>query len=141
MASHIVGDFGMTIAFGTTSYAPKFRGIRINAGTRNRINTSHLSQSAYDSGVSAYATSRPGGLIRDATIEVDLVHDFGDEPPISKAQETITVTFTDSGTTTDGAFACTGHVMNYSIESGDDTEFTGTLTIAVDSAPSWTDSA
>ena len=140
MAVTPTNTFGTTVAFATTSFAPKLRGIRINPGERNSIDTSHLNLTVYDGGVSAFATTIPGGIIRGASIEFDVTWTFDDEPPISKANETITVTFNDSGTT-DGVFACSGHVTTYGIEGGDDTEWTGTVSCALSGDPTWTNAA
>ena len=146
MAVTLTNTFGVTVTFATTAPVFRLRGIRINPGERNTIDTSSLNVTAFDSGVSAFGTSIPGGIIRGGTIEFDVIWGFDEAavaqklPPIHNAVEVIEVTFTGSGTI-DGRFTVSGFITNYTIDGGDDTEYTGTVTCSTTGAPTWRDAS
>ena len=140
MASAVVSDFGVTVAFSTTAtnYAPLLRGLSYDGAERNVIDTSHLGLTAYDTKYSAFRTKAPGGLIEPGTWTFDVVWDFGDEPPIASVAETLTITFTGSGSVTTATFAMSGFVTGYTITAGDDTTYEGQFTWQQAGEPTWT---
>ena len=142
MAGTATTTYGATVAFGTTSYSAKITDIDGAEPTRSAIDTSHLGLTAYDTGVSAFRTFIPGGFIDGGELSLDLVWDMGDEPPISQAAETITITFVGtSGGVADGSLAFSGFVTSYKYNGPMDDRWGGTVTVKVAGEPTWTDAS
>ena len=79
--------------------------------------------------------------VEGGTITLGWIGLFSIEPIISKIAETITITFTGSGSGTEGKFAFTGYVTDYSISGDAEEAYTGTITCKVASGITWTDAA
>ena len=147
MAVTLTNTFGVTVTVGASPPVFRLRGVRVNPGERNVIDTSHLGLTAFDSGVSAFGTSIPGGIIRGGTIELDVIWGFDEDsgtniPPLSKGVDTILVTFVGSGVGgTDASFSVSGYITTYNIEGGDDTEWTGTVSCAITGNPTFVEAS
>lgn len=106
-----------TIAFGTSSFAPKVRSITIGEQTREALNDSDLS-------TTNQMTFIPSDLI-DAggfTMEVEWDQSFAVFPPMTANPETITISFPlKSGQSVRGTLAGSGFLTSLSgpnIENG-----------------------
>jgi hypothetical protein len=91
--------------------------------------------------VSAIKNFIPSGLIDGGEFSCGITWTMKGEPPISKVAETITITFVDTGSATDGALACTGFLTEYSVDGELDGKWEGSITVKVASAATWTDAA
>ena len=120
MAGTALIGTGATIAFGTSSYS-----VEVTNCNRPAIDTTHL-------GTTNARTFRPGDLYDGGQVEVDIHYDPDDHPPISGAEETITITFDVPSGLTNGATAqFTGFIIETGIENPLEDKVTGSYTIKV----------
>lgn len=92
---------GATITFGTSSFTGSITAIGGFTTTREALDTSHL-------GTSTYRTFTPGDLIDAGEFEVTLLYDADEQPPISGAAETVTITLPDSNPASGGGATIAG---------------------------------
>lgn len=121
---------GATIAFGTSSYSADILSINGSGITRPSIDTSHMG--------STVRTFIPGDLVDNGTVEVEIIFDPDDQPPISAAAETITIEF-NSPETTGAQAAGSGFVTDWEFGAPLEDKMTGTYTIKWAGAVTWTD--
>lgn len=134
---------GITIAFGTSSFTANVHSMTPEGFTRPVIGSSYFAQSG------AYALKIPGTLVDAQSIEFEIEFDPDDEPPITAAAETLTITFpVPTGKSTGATLAGTGFISEFSFEAesikdGEDAMLVGSFTWTWDGAtvPTWTDSA
>ena len=130
---------GSTVAFATTAFTGKITGIDFSGTSRPAVDTSNIGLGVYATGVSAYRTFIPSGLIDGGELKLDLIWTHGAEPPISKAAESITLTLTNLGSGAAGVITFPGFVSGYSISGEQDGCWKGTVTVKVSGAPTvWT---
>ena len=77
---------GATITFGTSGFSANVTNITFDEMVRPVVPTSHLATSTYD-------TSIPGDLVDPGGFTATLQYDPDEQPPITGAAETITVTY------------------------------------------------
>lgn len=131
--------FGASIAFTTTSFAPKITSVSVDGMERGDVETSHLGLTVYDSGVSAFRTFAPGGLIDGGTLTLGWRGHMDEEPPISKVAETITLTLANTGSSSDATLAFSGYVKSYSYNGDDETAYEGQIVLKIAGDITWTD--
>lgn len=124
---------GMTIAFGTSSWAGKVTSISRSGVARESRQTSHL-------GTSTWHTHVIGKLTEPGTCEIDVLYSPNDPPPSATAAETITITF-PLGTGESGAATevFSGAVIGFDWTGAMEELYTGTITVKVLGAPTYTD--
>jgi len=129
---------GTTIAFGTSSYSTEILSISGNDITREDIDVTHM-------GSTNYREFIPGDLVDGGTIEMEILLDPDDQPPIAGAAETITITFPiPSGSSNGATLAFTGYINAWSWTAPLEETMSGTITIKIDgkgTEPNWTDAS
>lgn len=129
---------GTTITFGTSSFTAEVMSLAGNDITREDIDVTHM-------GSTNYREFIPSDLADGGTIEMEINFDPDDQPPITGAAETITITFPlPSGQSTPADLEFTGYVNSWSWNAPLEENMTATITIKVDGVttePTWTDSA
>lgn len=95
--------------------------------TRNDVNTTVLNQSG------THHTYIPAALIEGGTLDMTIIHDETKIPPITKAAETVTVTYPNGAT-----IAFTGYMNKYRKTAPLDDLITADVSIKVASAPAYT---
>lgn len=130
---------GLTVAFGTTSYAPIIRSIGWSGLERGAVDNSHVGLTDHDSGISAFMEWIPRGWIDGGEIQFEIIWGHDKEPPISKAAETITITFVGTGTVGQGSLAFSGFVTGFTMDGTDEDGYVGTVTVKIAGGYTWTD--
>lgn len=128
---------GTTIAFGTSGFTAEIMSVNGNDISREDIETTHM-------GTTNYKTFIPGDLVDGGTLEVEFSLDPDDQPPVTAAAETITVTFpVPSGLSSGATYVFSGYVNSWSFTDAKEELMTGSMTIKVDgnTEPVWTDAS
>lgn len=134
---------GATIAFGTSSFTASFLSIGSFEQTREALDNSHL-------GTTNYRSKTPGDLVEPGEFTLELFfnpEDHGtsdDLPPITAAAETVTITLpiSNSGNTTNAAFAGSAFVTSWgSPEMVTDSLMQSTVTVQWATGPTYTEEA
>lgn len=126
---------GTTIAFGTSSWSANILGITGDGASRPAIDTSHM-------GTSADRTFMPGDLTDNGSVGLEFQFDPDEDPPISAAAETITITFPIPSGLTSGATAVfTGFMTDWSFGVPLEELMTGSATLKVSGNIVWTDAS
>lgn len=125
-----------TITFGTSGFTANFHMLSGPEQERPKINKSHL-------GSADFEEYMPGDLVEPGEIEGEFEYDPDEQPPISAAVETITLTYPSAlanGATCIG----TGFVTRWSApELRNNTLMVARVTVAFDgvTGPAWADAA
>lgn len=97
-----------TIVFATSGFTANFHMIGSFEQERPDIKTSHL-------GTTGFETYIPGDLVEPGEFEVEFEYDPDEQPPISSAAETITITHpVPSGSSNGATCAGTGYIKKWS---------------------------
>lgn len=124
---------GLTITFGTTSYAGEIIGCNLTGVSRTVIDTSHM-------GTTGARTKAAGKLYEPGTLEVSVNWKPDAQPPITTAEETITLTF--PSTKANGAtLVAPGFVSAFSGSFPLEEKMTGSFTIQLTDDHAWTDAS
>ena len=126
---------GITISFGTSSFSAEFLNVSQSGITRVAIPTSHL-------GTTSRHTFMPGDLVDEGEFTAEFAFNPNNQPPISGAAETITITFpvpSGSSNSATAAFSgfCTGWEWTGSLEE----KMTANLTIKISGTVTWVDAS
>ena len=129
---------GTTIAFGTSAFSAQV--LDINQGDQSRppIDVTHM-------GSTNFREFIVGKLVDGGTVEVEILYDPDEQPPISAVAETITITFpVPAGLATGATYIFSGFVTNWGWAAPLEDRMTATITIQVDgkgTEPAWVDAA
>jgi len=127
-----------TIAFGTSGFTANFQMIGGTEQERPSIPDSHLGTTTRD-------TFIPGDLFDPGEFESEYQFDPDDQPPISGAAETVTVTFpVPAGQSNGATLAGTGFVTKWkSADLRNNELMVATVTVKWDgkTGPTWTDAS
>ena len=77
---------GATVVFGTSAFSAELLSIGLPSMARGTVDTSHM-------GTTVALTHLPVDLIEWGELELELNFDPDEEPPLSGAAETVTITF------------------------------------------------
>lgn len=123
---------GTTIAFGTSSFDAELLSLNGNDISREDIDVTHM-------GSTAYREFMPSDLVDGGSIDMEIMFDPDEQPPINAAAETITITFPTS-LASGATFVFTGYVNSWSWGDPMEDKMTAQLTIKVDGKtdPEWT---
>lgn len=123
---------GTTIAFGTSSFDAELLSLNGNDISREDIDVTHM-------GSTAYREFMPSDLVDGGSIDMEIMFDPDEQPPINAAAETITITFPTS-LASGATFVFTGYVNSWSWGDPLEDKMTAQLTIKVDGKtdPEWT---
>lgn len=126
---------GATVVFGTSAFAAELMSIGLPSISRGSIDTTHL-------GTSDARTHLPVDLIEWGELELEFNFDPNEEPPMSGAAETITITFpTPSGGSSGATIAGSGFMTAFAITGSLEEKMTATATVKWTGDLTWTDSA
>lgn len=125
-----------TIVFGTSSFAADYTMIGGVEQSRPSLETSHL-------GTSNYATFMPGDLVDSGELECEFHYNPNNQPPITGAAETITITFPVPSGLSNGATAVfSAFVMNWKSADLENNEImSATVTLKITGGVTWTDAS
>ena len=125
---------GTTIVFGTSGFTAEVLSLDGADISREAIEVTHM-------GSTGYKEFNPSDLVDAGSIEMEIGFDPDDQPPISAAAETITITFpVPPGGITGATFTFTGFVSEWAWSSPLEENMTASITIKVDgkgTAPAW----
>lgn len=126
--------FGVSISFSSTFLA-QITNVTWSGISRSPIDTTY-------SGVSSgNATFIPSDIKDAGELQVELLFNPNDAPPIASAAETVTVTFPlPSGGNTAATWAASGFLTNFEVGIPIDDRMTATATIKLSGAITYTDS-
>ena len=128
---------GTTVAFGTSSYSVNISSISISGEEVPVIDATHM-------GTTGYREKIFGDLVEPPEVTVEIHFDPDNEPPVSGAVETVTITFPlPAGQTTAANMAGTAKIVSWDNAVPLEDIMTGTYTIKFDgfTGPTWTASA
>ena len=129
---------GCTVVFGTSGFTADIMSLNGSDITREDIDVTHM-------GSTGYKEFQPSDLVDGGTVEMEIGFDPDEQPPISGAAETITITFpVPSGGASGATFVFVGYVNSWTWTAPMEEVMTATITIKVagtGTAPAWTDSA
>lgn len=135
MAGTVDVGTGATMTFGTSSYAVEITGINLSGVSRAVIDTTHL-------GTTGARTKRPGDLYEPGTIQCEIHWDPDEQPPITGAEETVTLTFPiEAGNSSGASLAATGFISEFSAAVPLEDKMTGSYTVQLADDHTWTDGA
>ncbi len=125
---------GTAIVFGTSGFTAEITDVNGSDMTREDIDISHL-------GTTGYKEYMPSTLIEGGTVDFEFAFDPDQQPPISGASETITITFPiPAGGSTAATLAFSGYLNSWSWGAPLEEKMTASATIKVDGVtdPAWT---
>ena len=99
---------GATITFGTSGFTAEITNMDHGDMGREAIDTSHL-------GTTTARTFMPGDLYDPGSLTLDIHFDNANDPPLTGAAETITITFPDASTRSGSGFV-TGYSYSVPLE-------------------------
>jgi hypothetical protein len=125
---------GTSIAFQTTGFAAFIMGVDGPDQSRESIDTTHL-------GTTGSKTFRPGDLVDNGELSLDIAFDPDLTIPIAAAVETVVITFpVPAGKTTGAQWSfsafCTGHSAAIPLEEKMTAKMTLKITGAITKTPS-----
>jgi len=122
------------IAFATSGFTADLLSLGGADITREVVETTHME-------TATWRTYMPGDLTDPGSSDMEIAFDPDDQPPITGAVETITITFPVPAGMTNGATrACSGFVSNWSWGPLTiDERMTASITIKWTGAPAWGD--
>lgn len=133
MAGTVDVGTGLTITFGTTSYAAEITGANFDGANVPVIDTSHM-------GTTGARTKRFGDLIDEGQVRVQIHFNPNAQPPMG-TEETVTITFPIPSGDTNGATAAgTGGITERGMEVPLEDKMVGEYTITWTDDVTWTDS-
>lgn len=127
---------GCTITWGTSTFSPELLDLSQGDIARTVVDIS-------DMGTTGARRKMAGDLYDAGELEVEILFDPDDVPPVTAAAETITITFpVPAGKTTGAKVAGTGFISNWRWGAPLEDRMTASFTITWDGAtdPAWTDS-
>lgn len=129
---------GATITFGTTSFTAQFTMIGGTTQTRPMLNISHL-------GTTTKELFMVGDLYDPGEFEAEFWFNPNDQPPISNAIETVTITFpvpsgSSNGATLAGTAACSGWTSGQ-CRNNEVMSARATIKWTGGTGPTWTDAS
>lgn len=116
---------GVTITFGTSSFAARVASISIDGMSREAIETSHLATTVDAMGGRTYI---PGDLVGAGTLTLEIHFDPTLTPPIGAAAESITITFVNTEAST---WQFSGFATAFSASIPLEDLMTGSLTVQI----------
>ena len=147
MAVTLGNAFGSTIAFGTnTTFAPYITNISLDGVERGDTDTSYLGMTPHGAttDVTAIRSFVPGGLADPGTLTLGILGNMvaanigitaegtSTCAMIAKTSEIITLTFANTGGSSDATFAFTGYVKSLGNLAGDaETGWSGQMILKV----------
>lgn len=127
--------FGVTITFATSFFA-QVTNVKWSGMSRKSIDTTHSGSSG------GAATFIPSDIEDYGELQVELLFNPNDTPPIASAAETVTVTFpVPSGSTNGATWAATGFLTNFETDVPIDDRMTATATIKFSGIVTFTDAS
>lgn len=126
---------GATITFGTSGFTAAFTEISGFDQAREVLDTTQLS-------TTDYRTKTPGDLVDAGEFTATFFYDADEQPPITGAAETITITYPDSAPGAGGGAtaAASGFVSSWSSPTlATDQLMSAELTITWADGPTWAD--
>lgn len=133
MAGTVDVSTGLTLTFGTTSYAAEITGVSADGAEVPVLDTSHM-------GTTGARTKRFGDLHDEGTLDVTIHFNPDTEPPLG-TEETITVTFpVPSGGSTGATAAGTGGISSRNWTAELEETLAGGFTITWTDDVTWTNS-
>lgn len=124
---------GTAIVFGTSGFSAELLSANIPSASRGSIDTTHA-------GTTAARTFAPTDLIDWGDLEIELNFDPDEEPPLSGAAETITITWPlPAGGSTAATLAGSGFMTGFSISGTLEEKMTASATIKWTGDLTWTD--
>lgn len=120
--------FGTTITF-ASGFLAEIRTINGPSISRGFIDTSHSATTG------GYRTSIPQDLADPGELEVEILFDPNEDPPIGQASEAITITWPlPAGGLTSAIWAFTGSLVGFDVTAPYDDVMTATARIKIDGA-------
>ncbi len=126
-----------TIVFGTSAFTAQVESINGNDISREDIDVTHM-------GSTVYREFIPSELVDGGSIDMEILFDPNEQPPILAAPETITITFPiPSGGAAGATFVFTGYVNAWTWTDPLEDKMMASITIKVDGKtdPAWTNSS
>lgn len=124
---------GTSIVFGTSAFAANLLVVNHNNSSRPVVKTSHMGTTTND-------TFMPGDLTDNGEVEVEFQFNPDNQPPISGAAETITISFPlSSGESVKATAAFSGFCFGWQWGAPMEELMTATATLKVSGAITWTD--
>lgn len=116
---------GITIAFGTSGFAPYILSLDGIGYARDVVETTHL-------GTTGGKEFRPGDLYDAGELTMTVAHDPSISPPMLAVQQAEVVTVTwpiPSGLTTGATWVCNGFMSNYQATGPLEDKMTASVTV------------
>ena len=121
---------GLTLTFGTSSWAPQITGVGQAGVSREAIATSHHGTAAAGAGTFGNATFVPGRIVDPGSLEIEGHYNPDEIPPIGEDAETVTLAYAASGGDSSGAtVASSGFLTDFSTTGELDGKITFTATL------------
>ena len=125
---------GLAIVFGTSGFTAEITDVNGQGISRESINTSHH-------GSTIYHAFMPSDLVDPGELTMEFSFDPDEQPPVTSATETITITFPlPAGGVTAATLAASGFVTSWEWGAPLEEKMTATATIKWTGTPVWTDS-
>ncbi len=124
-----------TITFGTSAFTAELLGLSGNDISREDIDITHM-------GSTIYREFMPSNLVDGGSVDMEILWDPDDQPPVEAVAETITITF-PSALANGATLVFTGYVSSWSWGSPLEDKMTANFTMKVDGKtdPAWTDAS
>lgn len=127
--------FGVAITF-SSSFCAAITNVKWSGMSRKAIDTTNSATSA------GAATFIPSDIEDYGELQVELLFNPNDTPPVASAAETVTVTFpVPSGSTNGATWAATGFLTNFECDVPIDDRMTATATIKFSGVVTFTDAS
>lgn len=124
---------GATVVFGTSGFSAEILSIGLPGISRGSVDTTHM-------GTSDARTHQPVDLIEWGELELEFNFDPDDEPPMSGAAETVTITFpVPAGGSTGATIAGSGFMTAFSFTGALEDKMMATATVKWTGDLTWTD--
>lgn len=124
---------GITIAFGTSAFQAQILGVSITGMERESIDTSHM-------GTTDWKTFMPAKLTDPGSLELKIAFDPDDQPPITGAAETITVTWPiQDAPGTSANWSAQGFVTEFEVTAELEEKMEADVTVKLSGSVTFTD--
>ena len=123
---------GTTIVFGTSGFSADLLSVSAGGASRESYDTTHM-------GTTGSKTFAPTSLVDQGTLDIEFAFDPDEQPPISGAIETVTITFPlPDGGSTAATLVGSGFVTDFSFSAEVEERMTGSATLKWSGGVTWT---
>lgn len=124
---------GVTIVFGTSGFSADIESVNGQSIERPVVETSHM-------GTTTYKTFMPGDLTDPGGVEFEFHFDPDEQPPITSAAETITITFPiPTGLANGATLASSGFIASWSWGTPLEDKMVGNANVKFSGTSTWSD--